>query len=297
MEEVSYWYWAAAKSTRGTQLNFFWAKPHTMNHRASLTVSEKAVQEKQLEGLFDHFRGAEAGISPANFLLFAKTCTLIGGSLTEKEVGRIFQAAKLRNKSTLDFARFQEACRKLATTRQCPYNELIDIAIAATAAAGAEPEAHESRFFKMKHMGAAAQKQAGDKASDVLTSLIADAAAMRPVLATMGRERCVYNEKGLRPREDHRLLLSLPRRHSPELKRPLPKNEGVRLLFCRHLHNPHLRPKPPAGEARAGGGGGGPHSPRGTWRQSCQWRRRIFLLDPALLEEAGAHGMASGTQI
>jgi hypothetical protein len=56
----------------------------------------------------------------------------------------------------------------------------------------------------------------------------------------------------------------------------LPKNEGVRLLFV-PSPQPHLlrRAKPVLPEV-----GGGAHSPRGTWRRSCQWRRRIFFWIP-----------------
>ena len=52
--------------------------------------------------------------------------------------------------------------------------------------------------------------------------------------------------------------------------------------------------EPPAGEARAAGGAGG--AALATWHLAPV-APPDFFLDPALLEEAKAHGMASGTQI
>ena len=96
-------------------------------HTGATTGSQEEIQtlNGRLRMLFESLCDAATGMDNKTFVDFAENSKLTGKRLGRTEVDLIFSAVKLRNKRTLDFGRFQEGVRQMATKKGVTYQELL----------------------------------------------------------------------------------------------------------------------------------------------------------------------------
>ena len=96
-------------------------------HTGATTGSQEEIQtlDGGLRMLFESLCDAATGMDNKTFVDFAENSKLTGKRLGRTEVDLIFSAVKLRNKRTLDFGRFQEGVRQMATKKGVTYQELL----------------------------------------------------------------------------------------------------------------------------------------------------------------------------
>jgi hypothetical protein len=95
---------------------------------SKVSAEEMTMLNEQLEAMFNEFKDDETGITKAGIEKFCTNCKLFDNKLKSSDCGMIFEAVKVRKKTTLNFDRFQEAVRKIALGKEVTYQELIQMA-------------------------------------------------------------------------------------------------------------------------------------------------------------------------
>jgi len=94
---------------------------------SAVSEGEMAELNKALKGVFDKY-AEKKGITVDGLTAMCKECSLVEGKLTEAEVSLAFAKVKLKKSTTLNFDRFQEVCRALASTKGVTYQNIIQLA-------------------------------------------------------------------------------------------------------------------------------------------------------------------------